>query len=47
MNDTIQRLYDFAFGLFAGDDVTYEEVYISIRRAVLTVTGIMEEVANE
>lgn len=37
------RLFSFAFGLLAGRDVTFEEVYVSIRRAILTVESVLEE----
>lgn len=37
------RLFSFAFGLLAGKDVSFDEVYIAIRRAILTVESVLEE----
>ena len=37
------RLFSFAFGLLAGRDVSFDEVYIAIRRAILTVEAVLEE----
>ena len=37
------RLFSFAFGLLAGKDVSFDEVYIAIRRAILTVEAVLEE----
>ena len=37
------RLFSFAFGLLAGKDVSFDEVYIAIRRALLTVEAVLEE----
>lgn len=37
------RLFSFAFGLLAGRDISFEEVYIAIRRAILTVEAVLEE----
>lgn len=37
------RLFSFAFGLLAGKDVSFDEVYIAIRRAIITVESILEE----
>ena len=37
------RLFSFAFGLLAGHNVSFDEVYIAIRRAILTVEAVLEE----
>ena len=37
------RLFSFAFGLLAGKDVSFDEVYIAIRRAIITVESLLEE----
>lgn len=37
------RLFSFAFGLLAGKNVSFEEVYMAIRKAILTVESVMEE----
>ena len=37
------RLFSFAFGLLAGKDVSFDEVYIAIRRAILTEEAVLEE----
>lgn len=37
------RLFSFAFGLLAGKEVSFDEVYIAIRRAILTVESVLEE----
>ena len=37
------RLFSFAFGLLAGKDVSFDEVYIAIRRAIITVESVLEE----
>lgn len=37
------RLFSFAFGLLAGREVSFDDVYIAIRRAILTVEAILEE----
>ena len=37
------RLFDFAFGMFTGKDITFEEVYMAIKRIMLTVEAVMEE----
>ena len=37
------RLFSFAFGLLAGREVSFDDVYIAIRRAILTVEAVLEE----
>lgn len=37
------RLFSFAYGLLAGKNVSFEDVYIVIRRAILTVESVLEE----
>lgn len=41
-----KRLYDFCSGIFEDSDISFEEVYIAVRRAVLTVRGILEEIKD-
>lgn len=37
------RLFSFAYGLLAGKNVSFEEVYMVIRKAILTVESVLEE----
>ena len=41
------RLFDYAYGYFAGSKATYEEVYDLITRAVYTVEAALEELWKE
>lgn len=41
------RLFDYAYGYFAGSDATYDEVYNLILRAVYTVEAVLEDLWKE
>ena len=37
------RLFDFAFGMFTGSDISFEEVYMAVKRIMLTVEAVLED----
>lgn len=41
------RLYSFIFGFLADDTITYNEVYITVKRIMLTIIGTLEELEHE
>ena len=43
-SDIEKRLFDFSRGLFADDDILFDEVYLAVKKAVLTVQAVLEEV---
>lgn len=47
MNTVEKQLYDFCGGLFADSDISFNEVRIAIRKAVLTVQAVLEEVKQD
>lgn len=42
-----KRLFDFSAGLFADGEESFIDVYTCIRRAILTVQAVLEEVKGE
>ena len=47
-SDIEKRLYDYSQGLFAGDEsITFNEVFLAVKKAVLTVQAVLEEVKQD
>ena len=40
------RLITFCYGMFLGKEISFEDVFIAIRRAILNVTAVLEELKD-
>ena len=42
-----KRLFDFCRGLLSDSEVSFDEVYIAVKRSILTVQAVLEEVKED
>lgn len=47
MLETESRLYTFIFGYIPSEQLQFSEVYLTVRRVILTIVGVLEELTNE
>lgn len=47
MLETEARLYSFIFGYLPAEEIEFSEVFLTVRRVILTIVGVLEDITNE